>query len=88
MSEGTRDLLYLALRVAAVEDTVAAGARLPFLADDLFVNYDDERARAGFEVLAELATRTQVLFFTHRHHLVEEAQAALGSQDISACSLG
>lgn len=87
MSEGIRDQLYLALRVAAVEDTVAAGARLPFLADDLFISYDDARARAGFEVLAELATRTQVLFFTHHHHLTHVARSALESSHISTCSL-
>jgi hypothetical protein len=28
--------------------------RLPFLADDLFINYDDDRAAAGFAALAEL----------------------------------
>ena len=87
MSEGTRDQLYLALRVAAIEDTVAAGARLPFLADDLFINYDDERARAGFEVLAELSTRTQVLFFTHHQHLVDVAKAISPAPDLSVCSL-
>ena len=43
----------------------AAIIRLPFLADDLFVNFDDERSEAGVRVLAELAKSTQVLFFTH-----------------------
>lgn len=87
MSEGTVDQLFLALRLAAVEDTVAAGARLPFLADDLFINYDDDRARAGFEVLAELAGRTQVLFFTHHQHLAALAQTALRPIELSTCSL-
>lgn len=83
MSEGTIDQLFLALRLAAVEDTVAAGATLPFLADDLFINYDDDRASAGFEVLAELAQTTQVLFFTHHQHLAAIAEAALGSRTVS-----
>ena len=65
MSEGTTDQLFLALRLAAVEQSVASGIRLPFLADDLFVNFDDERSQAGFRVFAELARSTQVLFFTH-----------------------
>lgn len=55
MSKGTTDQLFLALRVAAVEHATAAGVRLPFLADDLFVNVDDDRARASFKALAELA---------------------------------
>src|SRR3546814_6795627 len=36
MSEGTTDQLFLALRLAAVEQSIAAGVRLPFLADALF----------------------------------------------------
>lgn len=87
MSEGTVDQLFFALRIAAVEDEVAQGIRLPFLADDLFVNYDDRRAAAGFKVLSELARRTQVLFFTHHQHLVTIAKSALAPESISECAL-
>jgi uncharacterized protein YhaN len=87
MSEGTVDQLFLALRLAAVEDVVDAGAKLPFLADDLFINYDDERALAGFEVLAELAKSTQVLFFTHHRHLLDIAEKAIGKANTSICEL-
>lgn len=73
MSEGTRDQLYLALRVAALELHLDKGEPLPFLADDLFVNWDNDRAKAGLRVLAELAQRTQVLFLTHHKHLIELA---------------
>ena len=48
MSEGTTDQLFLAIHLAAVEQSAAAGVRLPLLADDLFVNFDDERSEAGF----------------------------------------
>ena len=47
MSEVTTDQLFLALRLAALEQSVPAGVVLPFLADDLSVNFDDERAEAG-----------------------------------------
>lgn len=87
MSEGTTDQLFLALRLAALERSVAAGIALPFLADDLFVNFDDERARAGFEVLAEVAKSTQVLFFTHHPHLVAIAKSVVGAQLHSECAL-
>ena len=87
MSQGTVDQLFLALRIAAVEDVVGQGTRLPFLADDLFINFDDARAAAGFRVLAELATRTQVLFFTHHEHLLEVAQEALKPTKIVSCHL-
>jgi len=35
----------------------------PFIADDLFFSYKDECAAAGFRVLAQLAQKTQILFF-------------------------
>jgi uncharacterized protein YhaN len=79
MSTGAADQLYLALRVAAVEDSLNHGAPLPFVADDLFINFDDHRAAAGFKVLAELARKTQVLFFTHHEHLVQVAREATGT---------
>jgi uncharacterized protein YhaN len=88
MSEGTTDQLFLALRLAAIEQSIGSGIRLPFLADDLFVNFDDARARAGIEVLAELARSTQVLLFTHHAHLVEIAQEVVGAEVLSACALG
>ncbi len=78
MSTGTADQLYLALRVASVEDYLDRADALPFVADDLFINFDDTRAEAGFEVLGQLATKTQVLFFTHHRHLVEIAVRTLG----------
>jgi uncharacterized protein YhaN len=87
MSEGTTDQLFLALRLAAIEQSVASGVRLPFLADDLFVNFDDERARAGFEVLADLARSTQVLFFTHHAHLASIAREVVGAELHSECAL-
>lgn len=77
MSTGTADQLYLALRIASVEDYLNRAAPLPFVADDLFINFDDERAAAGLSVLGELATRTQVLFFTHHRHLLDIARASL-----------
>lgn len=87
MSEGTTDQLFLALRLAALEQSVAAGIKLPFLADDLFVNFDDERSEAGFKVLAEVAKTTQVLFFTHHPHLAEIAKSVVGAELHSECSL-
>jgi len=87
MSEGTTDQLFLALRLAALEQSVAAGVSLPFLADDLFVNFDDRRAEAGFRVLAEVARSTQVLFFTHHPHLVQIAKSVVGAELHSECTL-
>ena len=79
MSTGSADQLYLALRMAAVEDFLDHAPPLPFIADDLFVNFDDKRASAGIKVLAQLAKKTQVLFFTHHKHLLDIARAVIGA---------
>lgn len=78
MSDGTADQLYLALRLASVDEYLSRAHSLPFVADDLFINFDNARAAAGFKVLAELAQKTQILFFTHHQHLVDIARATLG----------
>lgn len=77
MSTGTLDQLYLALRIASVEEYLGRAPQLPFIADDLFINFDDLRAQAGLAILAQLATRTQVIFLTHHQHLVELAEATV-----------
>ncbi len=79
MSTGTADQLYLALRVASIEDYLIRASAVPFVADDLFINFDNERAAAGFTVLGQLAQKTQILFFTHHEHLVEIARSTLGN---------
>ncbi len=86
MSTGTADQLYMALRVAAIEDYVARSGPLPFVADDLFINFDDDRAAAGFAVLGELARSCQVIFFTHHVHLLEIAKSTL-ADGVSAIHL-
>jgi uncharacterized protein YhaN len=85
MSDGTADQLFLALRLAALEQSLEAGIALPFLADDLFINFDDQRAHAGFKVLGELARKTQVLFFSHHDHLRAIAEDALHPDVVSIC---
>jgi uncharacterized protein YhaN len=80
MSEGTRDQLFLALRIAALELQLASKAALPFVADDLFINFDDERAKAGFRALHDLSAKTQVLFLTHHDHLLPLIRDVFGAR--------
>ncbi|MFC1999485.1 AAA family ATPase [Chloroflexota bacterium] len=86
LSTGSADQLYLALRLASVEDYLTHANPLPFIADDLLINFDDNRAAAGLKVLGELAQKTQVIFFTHHQHLVDIACQTLGPS-ISVVSL-
>jgi uncharacterized protein YhaN len=80
MSDGTADQLYLALRLASVDEYLSRAHALPFVADDLLINFDDARAAAGFKVLAELSQKTQILLFTHHQHLVDIVRATLGKE--------
>lgn len=76
MSDGTRDQLFLAFRLAHIEQYCAAAEPLPFIADDLLVHFDDARSTATLTLLAELGKTTQVLLFTH-HRSVRETAATL-----------
>lgn len=73
LSEGTRDQLFLALRVAAVEAQAASTEPLPFIADDLLATFDDRRASAALALLTRLGATTQTILFTHHAHLAELA---------------
>ncbi len=73
MSSGTRDQLYLALRLASLEKYMESAEPMPFIVDDVLVDFDDARAQAALKALAELATRTQVILFTHHSRVVEQA---------------
>jgi uncharacterized protein YhaN len=71
LSDGTRDQLYLALRLAAIEHHVEAVGTCPVIFDDILINSDDARAEAALRAIGELAKSTQVLFFTHHRRLAE-----------------
>ena len=73
MSDGTRDQLYLALRLAYLDHELDESNRepMPLVLDDILMNFDDERSRATLQILAELSGKTQVIYFTHHRHLVE-----------------
>jgi uncharacterized protein YhaN len=73
LSEGTRDQLFLALRVAAIEDHIRTAEPLPFIGDDILQTFDDDRALAALRVLAELSQHTQVIVLTHHRHILELA---------------
>jgi uncharacterized protein YhaN len=78
LSDGTRDQLYLALRVAGVEHQLGSLVEaLPVVFDDILVHFDDRRSAAAIRVLGELSGRTQVLLFTHHERVVEIAQQCL-----------
>jgi uncharacterized protein YhaN len=76
LSEGTRDQLYLALRLAALRSHASQSEPLPFIADDLLASFDDRRARATLQALAAFGAVTQTILFTHHDHIATMADAA------------
>jgi len=77
MSDGSHDQLYLALRLASLESWLQSHEPVPFVVDDILLNFDDRRATAALGALAELSRRTQVLFFTHHRHIIDLAHTHL-----------
>ncbi len=77
MSDGTADQLYLALRLANLEHWLSNHEPIPFVVDDILLNFDDERTAAALRCLAELAHKMQVVLFTHHRHVVALAQRHL-----------
>lgn len=88
MSDGARDQLYLALRLAAIERHLEGGPPIPVIVDDILVQFDDDRARAAFEALGMLANRTQVLLLTHHEHLLPLAELATTKSVLAVHRLG
>jgi uncharacterized protein YhaN len=74
MSDGTADQLYLALRLAGLEEYLDKNEPIPFIVDDILIKFDDARATATLQALTRLSSKTQVIFFTHHQHLVELAE--------------
>ena len=88
MSEGTRDQLYLALRLATLERYADEGRAMPLLLDDVLMTFDDGRSAAALRVFDELADRFQVILLTHHAHLTEVAAAILPEQRLHVHRVG
>jgi uncharacterized protein YhaN len=77
LSLGTADQLYLALRLASLEAYLESHEPVPLIVDDILIQFDDERAAAALEALAEVSRRTQVVLFTHHEHVCQIAQGCV-----------
>ncbi len=82
MSSGTRDQLYLALRLASLEKYMESAEPMPFIVDDVLVDFDDDRSQAALKALAELAEKTQVILFTHHAQVVDQAKKLQRSMQV------
>jgi uncharacterized protein YhaN len=65
LSEGTREQIYLLLRVAMAENLVTNGEVAPLLLDEVTVQSDVVRKGQLLDVLHRLSAERQVILFTH-----------------------
>jgi uncharacterized protein YhaN len=84
LSEGTAGLVYLCLRAGLVDELHDdGGPELPVLMDDVLTHLDPERRAGAAAVIADLATRHQVLYFTcHPEQVQALRDAAPGLTEI------
>lgn len=87
MSEGTRDQLYLALRLAALELRRNAGYDLPVVLDDVLMTSDDGRAGLVLDALTEFSRGHQVILFTHHRHLLDVAERCVPGSMLAVVGL-
>jgi uncharacterized protein YhaN len=79
LSRGTREAVFIALRLALVKSFARRGTTLPLVLDDVLVNFDSGRVRLAAQVLCDFArTGHQIIMFTCHEHITdifEDAQA-------------
>lgn len=76
LSQGTLEQLYVALRLAFVENA-SDMVQMPIIIDDAFVNFDEIRKTSMYRVLEKISHNHQVLFFTFDQH----AKEVFGKED-------
>jgi uncharacterized protein YhaN len=77
LSGGTREQLYLAIRLAYARHYCRENEPLPLVMDDVLVNFDDERSDAALDVLIELGQDIQVVFLTCHEDTIRRIRSRL-----------
>ena len=72
LSTGTKEQLYLAMRLAALDHLDRDRERLPVFIDEALVNWDAARRGRGFQLLRELSQTRQVFVMTCHERWAEE----------------
>lgn len=75
LSQGTRDQLYLALRLALADELDKDKTIMPLFLDELFVNWDMPRLEEGLSLMNDIAAKRQVVLLTCHEWMVDKIQA-------------
>ncbi|MFT5048673.1 MAG: hypothetical protein ACI8QZ_000060 [Chlamydiales bacterium] len=79
LSRGTRDQIYLALRLGLLDHLDEGRSALPLILDEALVHWDADRRKALYPLLTEVSRRRQVIVLTCHDVLAAEAATALGT---------
>ncbi|MGH7870100.1 MAG: ATP-binding protein, partial [Candidatus Dormibacteraceae bacterium] len=77
LSHGTREQIYLLLRLALVEHLTREGESAPLLLDEITVHSDQGRTRAILELIQQFTPAHQVLFFSQEVEIAKWAEQHL-----------
>ncbi len=78
LSRGTREELYLAMRLGLIAEYETRAESLPLIMDDVMVNFDDERAERAVKAVCEFAKKRQVIVMTCSSQNLDRYVAAGG----------
>ncbi len=71
LSRGTREAVFIALRLSLAAAYARRGVTIPLVLDDVLVNFDSVRAESAAKVLRDFATLGhQVVMFTCHEHIM------------------
>lgn len=72
LSSGTREQVFLAVRLAMIRDFARKGTELPMVLDDVTVNFDQTRTEAAAQTLMDVARQgQQILLLTCHLHFAQ-----------------
>ena len=88
LSEGTREQIYLLLRVAMAQHLVTTGETAPMILDEVTAQCDSERKRRLLEVLHAVSGERQVIMFSHDAEVAAWADRTLAGPRDRLVTLG
>jgi len=75
LSTGTREQLYLAIRLGYLEHYGKKAESMPIIMDDVLVNFDDKRAKNTAQALMDIAVNKQIIMMTCHENTVKTFQS-------------
>ncbi|MEX1156114.1 MAG: chromosome segregation protein SMC, partial [Chloroflexota bacterium] len=88
LSEGTREQVYLLLRVAMAEHLVTTAETAPLLLDEVTAQADPDRKRQVLDVLRAVSADRQVVLFSHDAEVLAWADTSLAGPRDRVIRLG